>query len=129
LRGLDACWQAASSARPPTSPSYVTQCGPCPAQAELEALPGYGSKSASKLLAAIQGSRDRPAAVVLEALGVPGVGKAVARQLLQQLGSVAAALRASGEELQMVRGCCGLSVWACSAACMRTNTFGCSMYA
>jgi hypothetical protein len=98
-----------------TPASHPHSCRP--AQEELRALPGYGSKSASNLLEAIQASRSRPAAVVLEALGVPGVGKAVARQLLQQLGSVAAVMRATQEELQAVRGGCLLLP---AAACLPT---------
>ena len=72
-------------------------------QAVVE-LPGLAEKSTDKLLEAIQGSRTRPLARVIAALGIRGVGSTVAALLATQYHSVSALSRATVQELQSIHG-------------------------
>jgi len=65
----------------------------------LAALPGWGEKSADKLLASVAASRTRELHRLLFALGVRYVGERVARLLAGRFGSLAALAAASEEEL------------------------------
>ncbi len=66
---------------------------------QLAELPRMGDKSATKLVAAIQGSRDRPLERLLFALGIRHVGEEVARVLATSFGSMEALLAAQWDEL------------------------------
>lgn len=71
-------------------------------RAQLEALPGWGEKSADNLLRRIGASRERPLANQIFALGLRHVGIAAARQLAAHFGNFADLRRASVEVLQEV---------------------------
>jgi DNA ligase (NAD+) len=71
---------------------------------DLLTLEGFAEKRADNLLAAIEGSRDRPLARVILALGIRGVGEVVAADLAAQFRSLDALLKASAEDLQQVEG-------------------------
>ncbi len=70
----------------------------------LSDLERMGRKSAANLVAAIEGSKDRPLDRALYALGIPMVGEATARDLAAAFGSVDAFLAATPEALQGVAG-------------------------
>lgn len=69
--------------------------------ADLERM---GKKSATNLVAAIDGSKDRPLERALYALGIPMVGEATARDLVAAFGGLDAILGASHDALQAVPG-------------------------
>jgi DNA ligase (NAD+) len=71
---------------------------------QVAALDRKGEKSAAKLIASIEESKQRPAANILFALGIRHVGLETARLLVDHFGSVDAVLAASEEELQEVEG-------------------------
>ena len=64
----------------------------------LLALEGFQEKSADKLLAAVEKSRERTLQAVLNALGIPGVGAANARLIALHFDEDPEKLRAAGEE-------------------------------
>ena len=68
----------------------------------LAELPGWGEKSADKLLASLAESRQRPLARLLFGLGIRMVGERTAKLLAQHFGTLAALAAASEEELQVV---------------------------
>ncbi len=72
--------------------------------ADLTPLPRFGERSASKLVSAIAASRHPELHRLLVALGVPGVGPAVARDLTQRLGSLPRIMSASTGELVRIAG-------------------------
>ncbi len=73
-------------------------------EAQLLRLPRFASTSARNLLDAIQDSRSAPLDRLLIALGIPGVGKATARDLAARFGSLEALARATPDELRGVKG-------------------------
>lgn len=68
----------------------------------LAALPGWGEKSADKLLHFLERSRERPLANQIFALGLRHVGIAAARQLARHFGDFASIRAASVDELEAV---------------------------
>jgi DNA ligase (NAD+) len=71
---------------------------------ELLALEGYKEKRVDNLLTAIEASKGQPVARLLTALGIRGVGSAVAESLVGQYGSLDALMAAPYEELQAIPG-------------------------
>ena len=69
---------------------------------ELAALPRMGEKSAAKLLAALERSRQTTLARFIYALGIREVGEATARNLATHFGSIEALAAADTEELTTV---------------------------
>jgi len=69
----------------------------------LAGLERMGKKSATNLVAALERSRDRDLAKVLNALGIRHVGETMARSLAQYFGSLKALAEASVEQLQEVQ--------------------------
>ncbi len=71
---------------------------------ELLTLEGFADKKAVNLLASIEGSRERPLARVLAALGIRGVGSTVAEVLVDAFPSLDTLAQATEEELATVEG-------------------------
>jgi DNA ligase (NAD+) len=71
---------------------------------QLVQLEGYGAVSARNLVAAIQGSKDRPFGIVLFALGIEGVGYVTGRSLAAQFRSVEALLAAGPDQIAETPG-------------------------
>jgi DNA ligase (NAD+) len=72
--------------------------------APLVDLDRMGTRSAEKLMLAIEGSRSRPLDRALVALGIPLVGETTARDLAKHFPSIDHLLQASMEELTFVQG-------------------------
>jgi DNA ligase (NAD+) len=70
----------------------------------LAALPGWGEKSAAKLLTELDAARGRPLGRVLAALGVRHVGERAAKLLAARFGSLEALSEAGEDEVQRVDG-------------------------
>jgi DNA ligase (NAD+) len=70
----------------------------------IEQLEGFGRTSAENLIREIEGSKQRPFARVLFALGMPGVGFVNAEALADHFGSMDALIEASPEEIEEVEG-------------------------
>ncbi len=73
-------------------------------EADLVGLERMGTRSARKLLDAIERSKDRPLDRALTALGIREVGEATARDLAHAFGTLEALRAASAEVLQEVDG-------------------------
>jgi DNA ligase (NAD+) len=71
---------------------------------QLVALDRFAETSARNLLAAIDGSRQRPFKRVLYALGLPGVGYVTAEALADHFGSIDALREADPEQIEEVEG-------------------------
>ncbi len=71
---------------------------------QLIELEGFGAISASKLLAAIAASKERPFARVLFALGIEEVGEVTGRNLAQSFRNIDALLGAEEERIEQVQG-------------------------
>ena len=71
------------------------------AVAELE---GLGEKSAANLAAAVEESKSRPLARVINALGIRHVGERTAELLASRFGSIDALMAASQEEINAIPG-------------------------
>jgi DNA ligase (NAD+) len=71
---------------------------------QLAALERMGTRSAQRLVAGIEKSKQRPLANVLFALGIRHVGFETARLLAAHVGSLTGLLNATVEELQQVEG-------------------------
>jgi DNA ligase (NAD+) len=71
---------------------------------QLVGLDRFGETSARNLLAAIDGSRQRPFKRVLYALGLPGVGYVTAEALADHFGSIDALHGADPEQIEEVEG-------------------------
>src|SRR5690606_31595833 len=69
---------------------------------ELRELEGFGEKSVSRLLAAIDGSRQTTLARFLYALGIRDVGEATAQTLARHFGSLREVMSAEENTLQEV---------------------------
>ena len=72
--------------------------------ADLLPHEGFGDKSVENLLQAIEASRDRPLAQLIAALGIRGVGLAVARLLVERFYSLDDLAHASIEILEDIVG-------------------------
>ncbi len=68
----------------------------------LKELDGFGEKKADNLLAAIEESKQRPLARLINALGIRGVGAAVAELLANRFGSIDGLASADSETLQSI---------------------------
>ncbi len=66
---------------------------------KIAALERMGKKSAENLVGAIQKSRRRPLARFVLAIGIPGVGEEVARNLARHFGTLDALIRADWEKI------------------------------
>jgi DNA ligase (NAD+) len=66
---------------------------------QLAGLPGWGEKSADKLIASLGRARERPWAAKIFALGLPGVGTATAATLAGRFATLAALRAATAPEL------------------------------
>ena len=71
---------------------------------QLAELEGWGEKSISNLMAAIDSSRRRPLTNVLIALGITHVGYSAAQVLAQELGSLDKLRTMSAGELEAIEG-------------------------
>jgi DNA ligase (NAD+) len=72
--------------------------------AEIAQLEGYGEMSATKLVAAIEDSKERPLGKLLFGLGIRHVGERVAEDLARHFRSLDAILEASVEDIESVPG-------------------------
>jgi DNA ligase (NAD+) len=70
----------------------------------LLALDKFAEKRAANLLAAIEAAKKRPLAQVITALGIDGVGSAVAEALANRFNSIDALAAATPDELQEIDG-------------------------
>ena len=73
-------------------------------QEQLLGLEGFATISADKLLAAIDGSRQRPLPRLLTALGIKHLGPAAAQALAAHFGTLDRVMEASADELAAVEG-------------------------
>jgi DNA ligase (NAD+) len=73
-------------------------------KAQLLGLPRFAERRAEKLVAAIQASRERELARVVDALGIPQVGHETAQLLANVFGSLDRLASASDEELRALEG-------------------------
>ncbi len=73
-------------------------------QEQLLGLEGFATISADKLLAAIDGSRQRPLPRLLTALGIKHLGPAAAQALAAHFGTLDRVMAASADELAAVEG-------------------------
>jgi len=71
---------------------------------EVAELERFAEKSAENLVSAIQGSKTRGLARLLNALGIPMVGERVAQLLATRFGSLERLQRAGGAELAEIHG-------------------------
>jgi DNA ligase (NAD+) len=71
---------------------------------QLVGLDGFQERSAQKLVAAIDASRQRPFGNVLFGLGVPHVGDVTAQAIARHFGSLAALQDASAQDIAEVEG-------------------------
>ncbi|MFB6227119.1 MAG: NAD-dependent DNA ligase LigA [Halobacteriales archaeon] len=71
---------------------------------DLVDLPGWGERSAANVVEAIEASCEPPLADFIAALGIPGVGETVARDIAVGLGSLDAFLSASRAEFEEIEG-------------------------
>ncbi|HEY8447168.1 MAG TPA: NAD-dependent DNA ligase LigA [Thermomicrobiales bacterium] len=67
-------------------------------------LEGFGEKSAEKLKASIEASKNRPLARVIHGLGIRHVGERTAALLAQRFGSIDRLMNATLEEISSVEG-------------------------
>ncbi|MGH2749700.1 MAG: NAD-dependent DNA ligase LigA [Actinomycetota bacterium] len=72
--------------------------------ARFEGLEGWGPKSIENLMSSIDGSRRRPLAAFLTALGIPHVGYSAAEVLAEEVGSLEKLESMSAAELEAVEG-------------------------
>jgi DNA ligase (NAD+) len=71
---------------------------------DLKTLPGFAEKSAQNLITALERSKQRSLAAVLQALGIQHVGNHLAQVLADHFGSLGALQEASADELQHIPG-------------------------
>lgn len=71
---------------------------------DLAGLEGFASRRIENLLNAIESSKDRPLAVVIGALGIRGVGEAVAGDLAAEFEDLGELRAATEDDLQRVSG-------------------------
>ncbi len=75
---------------------------------DLEVLPGFGEKSAIKLVESIDARRHIPLGRFLNALGIPHVGEETALLLADEFGTLEKLMDAKSETLQKVEGVGGV---------------------
>jgi len=73
-------------------------------KADLLTLEGFADKKAENILRAIEASRNRPLARLINALGIHGVGEVMAATLASVYPDLEALSRATAEELQQIEG-------------------------
>jgi DNA ligase (NAD+) len=73
-------------------------------QEDLLMIEGFGEISATKLLRAIDASKDQPLARLVFGLGIDHVGSTVAAQLARRFGSLESLMAASAEEIAEIDG-------------------------
>ncbi len=73
-------------------------------EAKLMEMEGFAETSVKNLLAEIEGSKKRPFASVVFALGIPQVGEQTSRMLVQKFSSIDALMGAGEDELAQVFG-------------------------
>jgi DNA ligase (NAD+) len=71
---------------------------------DLKTLPGFAEKSAQNLITALERSKQRTLAAVLQALGIQHVGNHLAQVLADHFGSLGDLQEASADELQHIPG-------------------------
>jgi DNA ligase (NAD+) len=71
---------------------------------DLLDLEGFAEKKVDNLLAAIEASRSRPLARLINALGIRGVGEVMAADLAHHFTSLDSLARATQDELEMLEG-------------------------
>lgn len=71
---------------------------------ELAELPGWGERSAEKIMDQLERARTRPFHRLLFGLGIPGVGEGVARRLARHFPSLDRLAAAEREDLEAVDG-------------------------
>jgi DNA ligase (NAD+) len=71
---------------------------------QLTSLEGFGAISATRLVDAIAGSKDKPFGIVLFAIGLEEVGFVTGRNLAQQFRSIDALMAATPEEIAQTPG-------------------------
>lgn len=71
---------------------------------QVAGLEGFGQISAEKLVAAIQGSKDRPLPKVLTALGIKHLGPAASQALAREFGTLRRVFEAGDDERARVDG-------------------------
>jgi DNA ligase (NAD+) len=70
----------------------------------LAELPGWGERSAAKLMAELEQAKARPFHRLLFALGIPGVGEGVARRLARRFPSFDRLTAATRDEIEEIDG-------------------------
>jgi len=73
-------------------------------ESDLAGLEGWGERSAEKLVAEINATREPPLAEFVSALGIHSVGPEIARNLAREFGEFEAVRNASRDDLQAVEG-------------------------
>lgn len=71
---------------------------------QLMTLPSWGTLKADKLLAAIEGSKNRPLPKLLTALGIKGLGPSASEALSSRFGSLDAVMEATEADLSATDG-------------------------
>lgn len=72
--------------------------------AELEKLPRWQHTSADKLVAELEAAKSRPLHRLLFALGIPGVGERIAKQLAERFTTLDELERAGADEIEAIDG-------------------------
>ncbi len=72
--------------------------------ADIQALDGWGERSARKLLEELEAAKSPPLPDFLAAIGIPEVGPTIARDLARHFGTLEAVMNASRPALQDVDG-------------------------
>lgn len=71
---------------------------------EIAKMPGFGMKSADKLLKAIEKSKGQDIDRLIKALGIPGVGRHIGRELAKRYPNIWEIAKLSESELSAVEG-------------------------
>lgn len=71
---------------------------------QLSGLPGFGERSAAKLVASVATSIERPLPAFLYSLGIPFVGRRMSRTILAAFPSIEVIAAASADELAEIEG-------------------------
>jgi DNA ligase (NAD+) len=71
---------------------------------DLAGLPGWGERSASKLMEQLERAKSRPLRRLLFALGIPNVGEGTARLLAERFGRLDELIGATRDELVEIEG-------------------------
>ncbi len=73
-------------------------------RAALLALEGFGARKLDKLLRAIEAAKHQPLPRLVAALGIRGVGEAIAQLLVDRFGTMDALAAASAEDIEAIPG-------------------------